>query len=315
MSSKRVIINEDGSVELPKSTDGPRCLELVWDGQVVTTPEDKIPSSFINRCQDTLKLYSPVINVISTEAVEGIEGSGFPLSVPSIFNPYVARISQILGDDIGGLGSQRGTIISAGTKLELFLKEPDMNWGKSSDYEDKLIKKTAGRAIAGPLLEEFAAKLNNSVTNTIMDYVYSITDSSLDEIIRKNSRGEYIWSRWINVPTNRIRSYGIGTKVMLHPQALDFIPAKKNVGSWTWENSLKNIPLCLNWDMPEPSDSVIEVLVGDFSQFMMVLKPIKLTLEYSENRWKLKAETQALCGIWSSVSLGFTKAKIELKDK
>lgn len=318
MSSNQIIVNEDGSVELPKSAGDSKCLELVWDGQLVTASKGKIPSRFINGCQDTLKSHSSIVNVISTEAVEGIEGLGFPIRVPSLFDPYVSKIPPMWGDNIGGLGSLRGTVILIGSQLDLLLKELVMNWGESGDYEvnlieGKLIEKIAGKAISGPLLEDFAAKLNKDITSTIMDYGYFYEDSSLDEVIGKNSRGEYRLGRWSNPFGNRIRSYGVGTKIMLNPQALGFVPAKKNAESWTWENALGNIPLCLNWDMPEPSDGIVEVLVGDFSQFMMVLKPIKLTLEYSGNLWTIKAETQALCGLWSAVSPSFAKAKVELQ--
>lgn len=313
MSSKRVIVNEDGSVELPKSADGPKFLELVWDGRVVTTSGYKIPNSFINRCQDALKSHSSIVNVISTEAVEGIEGPGFPLSVPSLFDPRINKIPPIWGDDdFGRLGDEKGTVISISSEIELFLKSSNINWADSRDYESKLYNKMAGRAISDSLLEDFAAKLNKRVTNEIMECAYHEGETSYKEIIRKRSEGE----SWRSNPyENIIRSYGMGAKVMVHPQALELIVDSKNLGQWKLESTSENVSLCLNWDMPKQSNDTVEVVVGNFSQFMMILKPIKLTLEYFESNWKIRAETQALCGLWSAVSLGFAKARIKLQGK
>lgn len=309
MNTKRVIINEDGNIELSKMTDEQRYLELLWDGQVVSTSkEDEIPSSFIDKCQDTLESHSSIINVISTEAVEDSEGSSLTFGIPALLDPRTSSIPSTWG----GEHRRLDTPADISVELDMLLPKSVMHQNESRDYERKLCEKIAGNAIAGPLLEDFAARLNKEVTIKIMNYAYPAEESSFTEIIRKRSAGEYGNN---NPAKNHFRSYGMGTKIMLHPLALDFIPAIKSVGGWVHQSTLENIPLYLNWDMPVPSTDSAKVLIGDFSEFMVVLKPIKLTLKYSKNCLKIKAQTQVLCGFWSSVSLGFARAKIKVNGE
>ena len=83
INSKKIIISRYESIELQKVNDEPRCLELLWDDRIATTPRQDIPSSLINRRQDTFESRSSIVNVISTEDVESIEESGFSLRINS----------------------------------------------------------------------------------------------------------------------------------------------------------------------------------------------------------------------------------------
>jgi len=306
MTSKRIIINEDGGVELPKQTDAPSHLELIWDGRAVTSIKDRVPESFLDKCQDTLKSHSPIVNVISTELAEDIEKLDSHFKLPALWDPRTGERPKKWSDNFNGVGD----VITTSLELEMVLPRLDKNLGDPRGYE-KLYEKIVGRAITSSLLEDFAAKLNKDVKSKIMEYAYPAENVNFSEIIRKRSAGEYSQS---NPHKSNLRSYGTGTKIMLHPLALELIPGIRSVEGGAQEASLGNIPLCLNWDMPVPSDDTAEVLIGNFSEFIIVLEPIKLFLKNLGNSWKLKAETQALCGLWSLVSLGFAKAKIEVKE-
>jgi len=310
MTSKQINelqFSENGSVELPKQTDVPSHLELIWDGQRVTSSKDEVSSNFLDKCQDTLKSHSSIVNVISGEVVEAIEKVASPIKLPALCDPYVDKTTQMWDD----LTTPRTIVISESSQIELSLQTSKINW-KNLDYNEvKLWENILVRTITGPLLEDLASKLNKRVTSAIMEQAYPVEGAaSFAEIIRKRSEGKYWFS---NQYENRVRSYGIGTKIMLHPLALDFVPAIRNTEGGMPETALGNIPLCLNWDMPVPSDDTAEILIGNFLDFMMLLKPIKLVLEDSGNGSNIQAKIEGLCGLWSTASLGFAKVKIKRK--
>lgn len=91
IKSRQVIISKYESIELQKISDKTRCLELLWDDRIVTTPREDVPSSLIYRHQDTLEAHSSVVNVISTEAVEGIEELGFSIRIRLLLITMLAK--------------------------------------------------------------------------------------------------------------------------------------------------------------------------------------------------------------------------------
>lgn len=308
MTSKPEFFAEDGSVELPESTDDTKCFELVWDGRKITTYEDA-PIDFIYKCQNTLKSHSPVINVISTETIEGITEPGFPIIVPSISDRYsTTKIPQMWGDGIYTTGEV--DLILA--ELDMLVENVDIHSQGTTHYVKRLFEKIGGMSISGPLLEDFAAILNKRLTIALLKRAYTTNETSFYDAIKKYSEAKY--SRNDRNHYDH-RTYGLGAKVMLHPQSLALVPDIKNWGFSQEKSKPDNTKVCLNWDMPAPSHGMVEILIGNFSEFMSVLKPIQITIECRKEstvRRYIKAETQTLNGIWSDVSLGFVNAKIRL---
>jgi len=294
---------EDGSVKLLQPEKSSKNFSLLWDGHTVRSPYVSLSSSLTQACQATLNSHAPLANVIPIELVEDIKENGFPLRVPSIYDPYTDRKDPMWGENF----RRTGVFLSVEAGIELQLNEPWMPKKDPTDLEIKLCEKIAQRAVAGPLIGDLAAKLNRRATEEILRFISSVGKVDFDQAFREHSerlRGGF---------ARNIRSYRNNVKAMFHPEALGLISAPKFVGQKAWENASEKAPICLNWDMPEPSESTVEVLVGDFSQLMLVLKPIEIAWEGSDGLWEINARTQALCGIWSAVSPSIIKATVEAK--
>ncbi len=303
MTQNQHVFLDEGTINLPSSDDSPISFQLLWDGCSVTWSDFGFPAHFTKACQETLKSHVSLTKVVSTELIDDIEKSGFS-KIPSVRDPYTSgHKSPMWGDRI----NSTSFLVWEKSKVELSLQE---NWHVSNPTEEdiKLCEKMAVKTIAKPLLGDLAAKLNKQVTEGILRFVNSVGNLGIDEIFRQNSEGNHDRFRGTS------RSYRTEAKAMFHPGALRLIPAPKFVGREAWENASEQAPLCLNWDMPEPAANSAEVLVGDFSQLMLILKPIEITLTGGLRLWELEAETEALCGIWSAVSPSLVRATVPVQQ-
>lgn len=302
----------------------PSILEKIKNRREGYSPDQSLPTHLIAECQDTLESNSPVMNVITTEIEPNLDtqSPGFPITVSTVVDRASTMIPPMWGWDIV---QKSGSINSICSELDILVESeeekkktryPAYYYGTTL-YNTRTGFLTPGyhkdvldRIIAGPLLTDLASKLNNYLTIEIMGKANLALDTNFYDILEKYNKGEY--SR-ANRSKHFGRTYGSGAKIMFHPHVLKIAPDIKQWGIWQSGTNPKNSPFCLNWDMPEPSGDVAEILVGNFSDFMAILKPILIRLEYHESfktRRSIKAEVEVLSGFWSDVSTGLVKAKV-----
>ena len=286
----------DGRMVLPESYDAHLKFDLHWDCHTTTSHDSSIPHGFLETCANSMVASLPVAESMTVVFEPGLASNELQ------HVPDLAKDKFSNGPLSGGYHGRRVDSIREESHLSLVVKEAEQ---ELNDSEHHLATTTASKSVINHLLRGLAAQLNAQATQSIMKYAMAVSENHLDDVIRKCGSSSYQSQMRFNAVFNH------NVKVMAHPEVCKLIASMENHPHHL-DRTNTGIEVIGNWSMPPPGGVGPEVLVGDFSQALLLLSPIEITISLTQVGWEFKATTLAGCGIWSLGGGSIVKARLPI---
>ena len=304
-TSNPVFINNDAifpgeeRIILPtKEDESPMELVLDWNHHSTDTSSGNLHKTFLGACAASLKKQFP-FSELATIIIKKYAHS----AEPAKFVPNLVDENAWPEPLIGGHSKGRYSFMQEKKYMQVAVKD---NHEDLNDADLRLAESTVWHGISKHLLGRVAADLNAYAIKTVLQHSTAIVDNEIDDVVRKSVSGYDQFKSSSDSPLNH------NVKIMTHPENLREIINESMSDSSGTARTATGVEVLPNWDMPIPSTNSYEILVGDFSQVLLRLFPIRIKISSADVGWNLEASTQIGCGIWSLVKGNIVKAELPL---